>query len=231
LVPLSAQPNNNVKNFYRTGSTITNTLAVTGGSEKVNFRLSASRMNNDAIIPNSSFDRSTLNLNMGADISDKLRIEAKANYVNQKGKNRPVIGQTSSQSVGASLNFVPRFVDFEWLQDYKKEDGSHRNWKSAGPTNPYWIINEFLTEDERNRLIGFVSANYKITDWLSIMAKVGTDFYTDSRYERIGQGTPGSSLIDGVVTKNLYKVNEMNTDVILTASHDFSSDFSGTLSL
>ncbi|WP_044238105.1 SusC/RagA family TonB-linked outer membrane protein [Flexithrix dorotheae] len=231
LVPLVGQPEDNIRNFYRTGKTFTNTLAVTTGSDKINFRLSVSNLTNEGILPNSSFDRNTVNMNIGANVTDKLRVEAKANYVNQKGKNRPVIGQSSSESVAPSLNLMGRHVDLDWLKEYKTEDGAYRNWKNNSPTNPYWIVNEFLTEDQRDRVIGFVSANYEFTDWLSLMARVGSDFYTDIRSERVGQGTPGSARRDGIVKENMYNVKELNTDIILTAKKDFSENFTGSLNL
>lgn len=231
LVPLVGQPEDNIRNFYRTGKTFTNTVAVSSRSEQVNFRLSLSNLNNQSIIPNSSFDRNTVNMNVGASITDKLTVEAKVNYINQEGKNRPVIGQSSSESIAPSLNLLGRHVDLDWIKDYKTEDGEYRNWKNNSPTNPYWIQNEFLTEDTRNRIIGFVAATYDFTDWLSLKARVGNDFYTDVRYERIGQGTPGSSRRDGVVSKSIYHVKELNSDAILTAQKDFSSDFSGLLSV
>ncbi len=231
VVPLNGQPENNVRKFYRTGSTLTNTMAVTSGTEQLNFRLSASNLTNEGIIPNSGFDRNTVNLNVGANITDKFRVEAKANYINQKGKNRPATGQSSTLAVAPSLNLMGRHVDLDWLKEYKTEDGEYRNWKANGPVNPYWIVNEMLTSDERNRFIGFLSANYDFTDWLSLRAKVGSDFYSDLRYERIGQGTPGSARRDGVVSKNTYNVKELNTDVILTASNDLSENFTGSLSL
>lgn len=66
---------------------------------------------------------------------------------------------------------------------------------------------------------------------MSLQAKVGNDFYSDVRYERIGQGTPGSSRRDGVVFKNMYNVKELNTDVLLTANGNLLENFTGSLSL
>lgn len=231
VVPLIPQPEDNVRNFYETGKTFTNSLALSSSTDKINFRLSFSNLANNHIVPNSSFDRNTINLNVGAKITDKLRVESKVNYVNQKGQNRPMIGQNSVENVAVGLNLLGRHVDLDWLRKYKNDDGSYRNWKNNGPANPYWVVNEFKTEDERDRIISFVSANYQFTDWLSLMARVGNDFYTDVRGERIGQGTPGSARRDGVVSKNVYHLKEINMDAILTANQNFSDRFTGTLSL
>jgi len=137
VVPLIGQPENNVRKFYQTGTTLTNTVAVTSGTDQLNFRLSASNLTSESIIPNSSFERNTINLNIGANITDRFTVEAKANYITQKGRNRPVTGQSSSEAVAPSLNLLGRHVNLDWLKEYKTADGEYRNWKANGPVNPY----------------------------------------------------------------------------------------------
>lgn len=50
--PYSAQKNN-IRNFYNTGSTFTNTVAVTGGNDIANVRFSASNLDSKGIVPTS----------------------------------------------------------------------------------------------------------------------------------------------------------------------------------
>ena len=65
----------NIKNFYRTGTSYVNTVAFNGGSENVNFRLSLSNMDVESVVPNSSFNRKTANLNLNAFLGKKLSFE------------------------------------------------------------------------------------------------------------------------------------------------------------
>ncbi|MEQ6119662.1 SusC/RagA family TonB-linked outer membrane protein [Reichenbachiella sp. MALMAid0571] len=229
-VPYSAQPQDNIRNFYNTGSTFTNTISVSGGADKVSYRVSASNMDNKGIIPNSEFKRRTFSARFGADVTDRLHIEAKANFINSIGVNRPIAGVSSGTNVAGSINLIPQNINLDWLKEYKNPDGSHRNWR-ASPTNPYWIINEMPSEDSRDRLIGLMSANYKLTDWLNVQARVGSDSYTESQRQQYNQGTPGGSYVNGRVDFNQYRVNELNTDVLVTASGSLSEDFKGTLSV
>ena len=229
-VTFSPNPGNRIKEFYQTGSTYTNTIGVSGGSGKTTYRFSASDLRNKGIVPNSSLDRQTLNLRIATDVTDKLSVEGKVNYIRQGGKNRPENG-VSFANVAASLNIMPQWVDLDWFKDYKRQDGSMTNYKSGAPYNPYWIINEFLNNDTRDRMIGFLSAKYKFTDWLSLQARAGTDFYTDTRFARIGIGTPSSSYRTGWLSNDEYHVKEENTDFLLTASKNLSSDFSGSFSI
>ena len=227
-VPFVARQDN-LRDFYNTGTTYTNTIAVDGGSEKVTYRVSASNMDNKGIIPNAEFSRRTFSLRFGADVTDRLHIEAKANYINSVGKNRPIIGVSSSRNVAGSLNLTPPNINLSWLKNYKNPDGSHRNWRSS-PANPYWIVNEFPSKDSRDRLIGLISATYQVADWLSIMGRVGNDTYTESQRQQYNIGTPGGAYRNGRVDFNQYRVNELNADVLITANGKLSTNFSGSVS-
>ncbi|MBV6639409.1 MAG: SusC/RagA family TonB-linked outer membrane protein [Cyclobacteriaceae bacterium] len=220
---------NDVRDIYRMGSTYTNTIAVDGGNESVVYRVSLSNMENKGIIPNSEFARRTVTARFGADVTEKLHIEAKANFVNSVGKNRPIVAVSSGRNIAGSINLIPQHVNYDWLKDYKNDDGSHRNWRNS-PTNPFWILNEMSSYDNRDRLIGMVSANYKLTDWLSIQGRVGNDAYTESQREQYNEGTPGGAFINGRVVFAQYRVNELNADVLVTANGDLSSDLNGSIS-
>lgn len=229
LVPLKGQPTNNIEKFYRTGVTSTNTLSVSSVSDKINFRGSISNVSNKGIIPNNSFDKQSVNFVVGANVSEKLYVEAKANYIRQSTENRPYIG-ANRRNVSYSLNYTARHIDLDWLKNYKNPDGTMRSYNGLGgfPMNPYWMLNEFLSNDRRDRLIGYVSVKYKFTQWLNLSLRSGTDFYNDLRNERTGQKTPFQ--YGGDVRNAQYNVSEINTDALLTASGKINNNFTGTLS-
>ncbi|MBN8859670.1 MAG: SusC/RagA family TonB-linked outer membrane protein [Sphingobacteriales bacterium] len=228
LIPYVARGDDNFKKFYRTGSTATNTAGVSGGSENATFRLSLSDMRNTGIVPNNSMNRQTVNMLASFRVSPKLSVEAKVNYVRQHTVNPPETGGGGT-SATVALNRMPLFLDLDWLKDYKREDGSAINYKSGTPRNPYWIMNEMLADGRRDRVIGYVLARYKFTDWLTLQARSGTDFYNDTRFSRIGVGTPG--IVDGSVNNTEYNIKEENSDVLLTASGNLSKNFTGSFSV
>lgn len=230
LVPLTGQPTDNIKKFYRTGVTSTNTLSIASVSDKVNFRASISNLSNKGIIPNNSFDKQTVNFLVGANITQKLYVEAKANYIRQATDNRPYIG-ANRRNVSFSLNYTARHINLDWLKNYKNPDGTMRSYNGLGgfPMNPYWMLNEFLSNDKRDRLIGYISAKYKFTNWLNLSVRSGVDSYTDLRNETIGQKTPFQ--FGGYVRNAQYNVSEINSDVLLTANGNINKVFAGTFSV
>src|SRR5690606_15065614 len=110
VVPYSAQPKDNIRNFYRTGSTFSNTVSISGRGDKGSVLLSLGDLRAESIVPNSSFDRQTVNVRAQYQVSEKLLVDAKVNYMRQEGNNRVQNG-VSNTSVASSLNIIPRNID------------------------------------------------------------------------------------------------------------------------
>ncbi|MEW2923137.1 SusC/RagA family TonB-linked outer membrane protein [Muricauda sp. ANG21] len=227
VMAMTAQPINNIESFFNTGVTKTNTIAFTGGNENANMRLSLSDLKNEGVIPGSTFDRQTINFRGNVSITDKLSLDAKVNYIHHSANNRPQAGASSSNMMAAIIELA-RHVKLDDLKNYKDANGAPLNYTSR-IENPYWTINEVLNEDERDRIIGFVSLKYDFNDWLSVQARTGTDFYTDQRFTRSAIGSVSAR--SGSVSNYTWHVKENNSDILLMANKEFSSNLTGSLNL
>ncbi|MBK8088845.1 MAG: SusC/RagA family TonB-linked outer membrane protein [Chitinophagaceae bacterium] len=232
VLKYSGAGDDNVSKFYRTGSTLSNTLAVSGSNDKANFRLSLNDLRNKGIYPTSKLDRQTINLKAGFNATDKLYVEGKINYIRQHGENRPGSG-LDINTISMSLNRIPAFVSLDLLKNYKTADGQSNNWTDGRPFNPYWILYEMPGQDSRDRIIGYVLARYKFNNWLTLRARTGTDFYTDIRNSHIGVNTPTgfSNLRRGQVNNSEAHIKEENSDVLLTADGKLTNQFTGSFSV
>ena len=63
--------------------------------------------------------------------------------------------------------------------------------------NPYWIINQDELTSKTKRITGGISANYKITSWWDVTARLGYDQYTTNDYTYIA---PGSAVLHYIKT-------------------------------
>jgi TonB-linked SusC/RagA family outer membrane protein len=232
IIPYVGYGDEEIAKFYQTGSTFTNSIGATGGTDKINYRLSLTDLRNKSIFPTSKLDRQTFNARVGFNATDKLYVETKINYIRQHGTNRPGYG-TDINTIAMSLNRFPAFLTMDMLKDYKTPTGMANNWTDGRPFNPYWVLNEFLSSDSRDRMNGYLLARYKLQPWLTLQARTGIDFYADVRDSRIGVNTPTGSnnLRRGQVDNVRIKMKEENTDVLLTANGALSSKFTGSLSV
>lgn len=226
--PYSPQPDN-IRDFFRTGSTYTNTVGVTGGNEKATMRLSLSSLNNKGILPNSRLDRLIVNLRTTANITDKLSADAKITYTRQNSFNRPNLTDNPDNPVYGFI-YMPRSIRLDDLRGYEDALGNPVTWAQTGVDlsngyltsrrqNPFWSVYKNTNEDVMNRLMGFVLLKYDFTNWLSLQGRVGTDYYTQRIEERTATRTLFESSRDrGKYVLTTHSVQETNADFLLAAN-------------
>jgi hypothetical protein len=71
---LLPQPADNVADFYETGMVNSNTLSISGGSEKTTARLSFGNSSTKGIIPNNRLNKQTIVLRTSSQITDFLSL-------------------------------------------------------------------------------------------------------------------------------------------------------------
>jgi TonB-linked SusC/RagA family outer membrane protein len=229
LVPFSPQPRDNIRHFFETGKTFTNSISMEGGGDRTSFIASVGNMSQTGVVPNNQRDRNMFNVKINSQVSNGLYVESRANYTREKWENVPIQGNLHLNPM-SSLTLIPRFISLEMLQPHKTPEGKQNQWRAAAPYNPYWSVNELLNEQTRDRMMGYVLARYNFTDWLSLQGRAGTDFYTQKRFERQGAGVPGVN-INGTMEQQQWDFREENLDALLIASNKLSNDFNGSLTL
>jgi TonB-linked SusC/RagA family outer membrane protein len=180
--PWVAHPDN-VNDFFQTGGTLSSTVAVSGGTDRVSARLSIGRDNVDGYIPNNTFTKTSAMLSGEVQVTDKLKATSSLNYTRNVGVNRPGVGY----NVGILEQFIwfGRQVDMNALKRYRAgsesnggPEGREFSWNYNYHNNPYWLQDENPQRDTRDRFIGSVTATYDLTDWLSATGRAGGDIYT-----------------------------------------------------
>ena len=148
LRPYSALKNN-FESFFKTGSTITNTVAVSGSNQGSNYRLSVSDLRNSDIVPNTNFTRTSVNGKLQSTFG-KLETEVIFNYTYEKAKNRPFTGGNVS-NLFYSLLYMPANLHQEALAPGYNPDGSEFTYADF-INNPYFIINREQEKDTKTGL-------------------------------------------------------------------------------
>ncbi|GAA4500354.1 SusC/RagA family TonB-linked outer membrane protein [Hymenobacter ginsengisoli] len=223
----------NFHQFYRTGTSWTNTVAVSGGGEKGNYRLSLSNLDNNSILRNSGLSRRTATFTTAYDLTKKLSFNLSLNYIDQEDKNRP---QLSDSPLNANnILFLSPNIDQSILQpgyDVNK-NGLETAWNSDSyATNPWFVVNQYVNNLSRKRLIGVVSAKYAFTDFLSLMARTGYDYSSDRRFNVTPYGTLYSSAGEGGLDNlTLGTRLEMNSDALLSFNKQFTQDITVSASV
>ncbi|AWV99022.1 SusC/RagA family TonB-linked outer membrane protein [Arcticibacterium luteifluviistationis] len=215
--------NEDINDFYSTGSTWSNTLGLSGGNEVGSFRFSASNLQNDDIMPNSGFDRTTFNGNMNGKFG-KLELQASGQYSLEEAKNRPRLSDAPGNANYTVLTKAPNLSFNDIIGDPNKlgaqEDGFENRYQSSVyNTNPYWAAYQFYRLDNKNRFFGNASLTYHLTDWLFVKGRLGTD-YTAARYESTEPYGTAYTTAGGYNLSN-RAISENNADIFVGFNKSF----------
>lgn len=223
----SVTPVDNVNNFFQTGISYNNSLAISGGDERTAFRVSASNLSQSGVVPTNTFGRTTLGLSGSAKLSEQVTVSASATYVNSGG-NRVQQGSNTSGIMLGLLRSTPTFDNSNGLKDFNDPasysfiDGSQRAYRPTRYDNPYWVINKTKFRDNVNRLYGYIQADYKILPWLTLTGKTGTDTYNDRRKATFAINS--STVKGGRAIQDEYVYQHTDSYIYLNGNRKLSSD-------
>lgn len=186
-ITTAASGKDRMDEFFRTGSTLINSVAINGGTEKVQSYLSYANTSAWGITPTNDFYRHNITLRESFNLfNNKLTIDGSVNYIVQKGNNRPHGGTYFNPLTG--MYTFPANGDFKNYKDnYEVFDSSRnmyvQNWYTPlddFTQNPYWVLNRNKSTERRNRILTTGSAKWMITDYLNILGRLSYDKTTDN---------------------------------------------------
>ena len=231
--PLLPQPDN-FQNFFETGTLLTNTVALAGANDKGNFRLSLGQMDQNGIMHNNDYHRTNVRLNAGYNFTDRLSVNVHSAYIRSYSNNRRY--QSGSQFI-----WTHRHTDWDKLRDYETyspetviqpigESYPYANWQYEYFWNPFYTEDNWTFSNNKDRLVGNIALNYKLTDHLNLMLRSGTDLWSDTR-ENIVAEKNVRYYPNGEYTEEVLSRQETNSDFLLTYDNQLTTDFSLTANL
>ena len=218
----------NADNFYRVGPSLTNTVSVSSGTDRGNYRLSVSNLDNSAIVRNSGIDRKSVDLNMSQKVTDRLTVNLLANYIDQQNRNQASLSDGPGNP-NNFLNLATNVDDRIFKPGWNATTGMETQF-SDDPyvTNPWFVVANWINNLSRKRLITSLSAKYNFTPWLYLMGRLGYDLQEDRIFNVTPTGTlysynsaGQSGQFNGLSNQTTY---ELNQDVLLGVSHKITSD-------
>ena len=200
--PWVSQPDN-IKNFYETGITSKTDISISGGSEASTFRLGAGYSTQEGMIPFTNFKKMNLDGSATHEFTDKIKANFGAKFIQSTSDNLPNSGYDGSNVVQQTI-WSGRNVDFDALKDWRNlpkalsgsvygEGTLPINWNTAFQNNPYWQLETNQNDFNRTRFMGNMGVGIELTNYLSLSANAGVDFYTTKTSVSWAKGTAGDA--------------------------------------
>lgn len=215
---------NNITDFWRTGSTITNSISLDGSTDRSSGRIALTHSKNEWIMPNTGFERVTASTSFSSKISEKIKISGKANYINKKSDNVPGTGY-NNQSISYFMIFQNPNVDLNWYRDIWKKDlyqVDQIHPFSSFIDNPFLIANEMTNSVNSNSFFGNITANIAIAKNLDLLLR--SALTTSSEKREMRRPFSSANFLRGYYKEQRLTDLEMNSDFLFSYKKKFGKD-------
>ena len=215
---------NNISDFWRTGSTITNSISLDGSTDRSSGRIALTHSKNEWIMPNTGFERVTASTSFSSKISDKIKISGKANYINKKSDNVPGTGY-NNQSIAYFMIFQNPNVDLNWYRDIWRKDlyqVDQIHPFSSFIDNPFLIAHEMTNSVNSNSFFGNITANISIAKNLDLLLR--SALTTASEKREMQRPFSSANFLRGYYKEQRLTDLEMNSDFLFSYKNKFGKD-------
>ncbi len=157
-VHLRNRAGNDLDDFFKTGVTTNNSIALSGGTDKMSSYFSYGNSHSNGMIENNSYNRHTFSFRQNFKLYDRATIDVSMNYIQTKTKNRPGGGITMNPIF--HMYMMPRNIDINYYRNNYRVDNAQ--WYTCLQT--YFKKNsDYFQQDKDGNYIP-VSAYDKVTE-------------------------------------------------------------------
>ena len=226
---------NHSDELFNNGYYLDNNLAISGGDDKGTYYISLANLDQTGtLVAGSDYHRKSFKINADRKFGI-LKLTTNIGYTNSNSKRAQQGSNTSGIFLGG-LRTSPDYNNTFYEGDYYSATGEitptrqigYRNTlgnKSSGYyDNPLWILNRVTSTSTVNRVLGSFEGSVAIKPWLTLVNRLGIDYYSDDRKDNYP--TQAATALGGRLTIQEVSEAQVNDDLVLRGNHKFSKDFS-----
>lgn len=217
----------NLKNFYKTGTEWNNSISVKYGTKNSGIVASFSNLSSNGIIPNDGdkVSRNTFGLRGYANYKN-LSMDMSINYVRKDIRRTEALYDELLQHCTD--------IDITGGKDYNDPAWNLDNYYTYYAQNPYWMIDNYRYEYQDDRVYGKVELKYNIIPGLTAIGRLGGDFlsyetlnknaeiaFSEGSYSDLGGATPDK----GYYSESKTRRAQVDASAMLTADYKLGENF------
>lgn len=229
-VTLDPQPDN-VKDFFKTGYNLINTVSYSTGVDKSTAYFSYGNTTSRGLEETNKMQRHNFNLRLTSELLKNLKADFKLTYTRQKIDDALDYG-TDGFNVMNQFAIMPRSIRNSDIKDYYYIDQTTGEKKpnvwspnDLSVNNPYWAMYANETPSTVSKVNAFVSLRYDFTSWLYLQLRTGLNTTYEDSEEKTWWGTPGVYSGHGDYRTAFNKSKTVDTDALLVFNKQITKDF------
>ncbi len=170
------------KDFFQTGTNVTNGVTLATGNEKNQTFVSLGHVDARGIIPNNKFQRYNFTARNTASFMDgkmTLDLGFMAGVVNEQN----MISQGQYFNPMVAVYLFPPGEDFNKVKAFERYDPSRNLMTQFWPfgdnglmmQNPYWVTQRNMFPNKKDRYMTNATLKYELNNWINITGRVKMD--------------------------------------------------------
>ncbi len=191
-------------------------IAISGGSQKAQYRVSFNYYNADGTTLGEAYDRLSSRINLDYNISSKLKFSASMsytysntdrNYVTALYNNTNVLSQAYSRPPNMSVFEYDESGNLtnNYFTPASMLDGSYWNNVYTNPYNPVAMANEGYYKQKGNRILPNMQLQYRPLEWLRYSLEISFDVNNVKHNAFVPQSATGRPWTENTVNYALDK--------------------------
>ena len=222
-VPYVAKPNN-VKDLFRTGSILENTVGFSYAGEDGSFNATISDLGQDGYIPFNTYDRTSFSTGGTFKLANKLTAGANMSY----SDTRQVGGFFGENQFGGSSSSFARtlFLARNWDMNLPYEDpatGASVTPNGTQFDHPLWSWEHDQIITNTNRTVGGLNLSYVFNDNINASYRIGMNTYNlDRREIRDLKSRSNGGL--GALTTDNFSNTDIESSLLLNFKYKLSEN-------
>jgi TonB-linked SusC/RagA family outer membrane protein len=222
---------NNYKDYFQTGHSFINTIALDGGNDNSTVRASITNQNSSGIVPTNNLAKQTVFLRGYTRMKNIIELDGKITYIHSNTENRPGLSE-SATNPGYYLSIMPRnMVPDELYRHMENADGKEQLWTTDSYTgNPWWQLYNATNNDQKHRLQGVMSAKITVNPHFNVLFRSGLDYTNQNAHDQVAKGSIANSL-NGYVSNSMSGYLEWNSDFLASYSKKVNDNINLNLSI
>ena len=202
------------KDFFKTGINFTNNVSLSGGTDRINYFVSASSSKDQGIVPNTDYTRKTFKFNGGYKLSENLKLGTSVAYSNSGGAR----ANGGDRSIMSVLSYWSPSID---VNDYLTPSGSEKDWSVGTVDQPLYLAMVSNLHDKVDRWIASADVNWQAKPWLQVVYRASLDNYAEQRNRYVGAELDAGGPVGGFIVNENINFKGLNSNFMVTANKKF----------
>lgn len=207
--------NNARKGFWRTGTTLTNSLSFGAGNDKGSMRASVTYTDNQWIMPNTGFERVAISTKGDYQIANGVKLNSALNFYNRSSDNLPSTGY-NNHTISYFMILTNPNNNIDWYRKIWLDEGKTQMNSpfSTYLDNPFALVHEVINSTNSNTFTGNLSLDIDFTKNLKLMIRSGINSQNELR--QLKRPYDLVKFAKGYYERQMINSQEINTDFLLT---------------